>query len=112
MKKRCFVTFGALAVACAAALAAGCKPASCESVCERLNDCEGHTPVGDCAAACEAEIANAVDTECKDEYDSLLSCQGTIDVCSSDTFCTGQAAAYATCLNDACSKDPAICSGS
>jgi hypothetical protein len=99
MKKRCFVTFGALALVFAAcALSAGCKPASCESVCERLNDCEGHAQVSDCADACDAERQVASDKGCKDEYESLLSCQGTIDVCSSDTFCSGQSGAFAACL--------------
>jgi len=99
-------------VAAPLGLSIGCKPASCESVCESMNECEGATSTPDCSASCDQAIQSALQAGCTDEYNSLLSCQGTIDICSSDTFCTAQSATYFTCVNDACSADPSKCSGS
>lgn len=111
--KRWLVVFCAVGLlGITSATAPGCAPASCESVCEGLNACEGQPQTPDCAAACEQAAQTNADIGCTDAYDALLSCQGTIDVCSSDTFCTGQSAAYLQCINDACSKDPSKCSGS
>jgi hypothetical protein len=91
---------------------AGCKAASCESVCESRNDCDGQQQTADCAAFCDDARQSAETAGCTDTYDALLSCQGTIDICSSDTFCAGQSAAFFKCVSDACSADPSKCSGS
>ena len=94
------------------ALAAGCKPATCEGVCEQQNGCEGAQEIPDCQAYCDAEVQSATDTGCKDAYDSLISCQGTINSCDTvSTFCGAQSAAYLKCVSDACADDPTKCSG-
>lgn len=98
----------------ASALGAGCKSATCEELCERQNDCEGQEPISDCQAYCDAATKSAADTGCSDEYDALLSCQGTVDTCSADTvatLCTAQSAAFLKCTSDACAADPSVCGG-
>ena len=89
--------------------AAGCKPATCESVCEGLNGCEGKTPTPDCQAYCDDTLQSAKDTACDDEYDALLSCQGAINICASDTFCAAQSGVFFKCVSDACTADPSKC---
>lgn len=98
----------------AGALTAGCKAATCEDVCEHQNGCEGQEQIPDCQAYCDGATQAAEKTGCADEYDALISCQGTIDTCSADTvstFCSAQSAAYLKCASDACSEDPSKCSG-
>src|SRR5262245_58760206 len=113
MKKRCFLVLSGLCLLAAAlAPAAGCKEVTCERVCEDRNECEGAMVNPDCDASCNAEIQSAKDAGCKDQFDSLIGCQGGLSVCSADTLCTAQSAAYVKCLSDACSKDPSTCSGS
>lgn len=113
MKKRpalgAFVLCTSALLGIAGSLSVGCKAASCEAVCEQRNTCEGQQPVTDCAAACDAEQSLAEAAGCAEEYDAKLSCQGTLDSCTSSTFCAGQDAAYFACLNEACSKDPQKC---
>ena len=112
MNGRWLVVFGLGLLGAMSALASGCKAGSCESVCEQQNGCEGAQQVPDCEAYCEAEIKSAEDTGCKEAYDSLLSCQGTVSSCDTQsTFCSAQSAAYLKCVSDACAADPAKCSG-
>lgn len=92
-----------------AALSAGCKAGSCEDICEQRNGCEGAEVVPDCAAACAAELEVAKNAGCADEYDAMLSCQGTVSSCTSKTFCAGQEGAYAVCVSEACGEDPSKC---
>ena len=94
-----------------AAASAGCKAGSCEDICAQRNGCEGAEVVPDCAAACASELEVARKAGCSDEYDSMLSCQGTVNSCTSTTFCAGQEAAYAACVSEACGEDPSKCAG-
>lgn len=82
----------------AALLTAGCKPASCEKVCETQNGCSGATPVDDCQAACDADLAGAKEAGCEDEYKARIDCLGTLDACATASFCAGQDAAYIECM--------------
>lgn len=108
-RKRWFFSIGLLLMTSALW---GCEPASCESVCEQQNSCEGAQQVPDCAAYCDAERTSAEASGCEESYDSLLACQGTIKSCdTTSTFCSAQSAAYLKCVTDACSDDPSKCQG-
>lgn len=110
MEKRWITLVFATGLLGAVALSpAGCKAGSCEDICEQRSGCEGAEVVPDCAAACAAELEVAEKTSCADEYDAMLSCQGTVNSCTSTTFCAGQEGAYAACLSEACEADPEIC---
>jgi hypothetical protein len=91
--------------------AAGCKAGSCEDICEQRKSCEGAEVVPDCAAACASELEVAEKAGCAEEYDSMLSCQGTVTSCTSKTFCAAQEGAYAACISEACKDDPSKCKG-
>jgi hypothetical protein len=113
MNKQWFRLVGAIGfLGVSLGLATGCKQATCESVCEGLNGCEGKPQTPDCAASCEQAVKSAEDAGCKDSYNALIDCQGALDVCTSETFCTGQSAAYFKCVSDNCAADPMKCSGS
>lgn len=110
MSKRWVVIFGALGLFGVALAQSSCKHVTCESVCEDRNACEGQQQNPDCNTSCDSQIQSADKSGCKSQFDSLVACQGAVDVCTSDTFCTAQSAAYLKCVMDACSKDPSTCS--
>jgi hypothetical protein len=111
-KRPLAILFAAAPLLAAAAFASGCKPATCESICESKNQCPDATmQVADCAKSCDTERSAAETAGCSSQLDSLISCQGSVTVCQSDTFCTAQNAAYVKCLADACKADPKKCGG-
>lgn len=93
------LSWGALALAVTLS-APGCKPASCEKVCETQNSCSGATPVDDCQAACDADLAGAKEAGCEDEYNARIDCLGTLNACATSSFCAAQDAAYIKCIAD------------
>ena len=69
-------------LALGAAPLAGCEAASCEKVCETQNGCSGATQVADCQASCDADRKAAEEAGCASEYDSRMSCLGTVSSCA------------------------------
>jgi hypothetical protein len=112
MSERWCVVLGSGLVGVVMALASGCKPATCESVCEQQNTCPDAQQIPDCATYCDAERATVEATGCQESYDALLSCQGTVSSCDqTSTFCSAQTVAHLQCISDACAEDPTKCSG-
>ena len=87
-------------LALGAAPLGGCEAASCEKVCETQNGCSGATQVADCQASCDADRKAADEAGCASEYDSRMSCLGTVSSCATSSFCAAQDAAYLKCLSD------------
>jgi hypothetical protein len=92
------VAISLFVLAAAGAVSAGCTPASCEKICETQNSCSGATPVDDCQAACDADLKAAQDAGCESEYKARIDCLGTVNSCATSSFCSGQDAAFLSCL--------------
>ena len=99
MKYRWIQSLPLLMIALLSAPHVGCQPASCEKVCETQSTCNGASAATDCASACETERAAAVEAGCESEYDAKIDCQGTLNACATQSFCSGQEIAYANCLS-------------
>jgi hypothetical protein len=96
-------TWSMVALACIAALSAGCRSASCPSYCEQAQALGCGSSA--CIGQCEAGRINSGRAGCGDAYQRALNCAEE-NPCTSAEACSAQRAEFDTCAIMFCDTHP------
>jgi hypothetical protein len=87
---------------CAGAIGLG---ASCTSLCEESQKCQGSTGT-DCAASCAKADALNKAAGCAAQYDTVVVCDNKAGVCNQNNECGPEIQDYIDCVVQFCSNNP------